>query len=136
MKIDEIMTKAIVTIKMDDSLKLARSIFDRTKFHHLLVVEGGVLYGVLSDRDLLKAASPNIGTISETVKDAATLNKKVHQVMTRKLITVTLENNIQDVLAIFNNHTVSCIPVVDDQMRPVGIISWRDVLEFCMGKIS
>lgn len=136
MKIDEIMTKAIVTIKMDDSLKLARSIFDRTKFHHLLVVEGGVLYGVLSDRDLLKAASPNIGTISETVKDAATLNKKVHQVMTRKLITVTLENNIQDVLAIFNNHTVSCIPVVDDQMRPVGIISWRDVLKFCMGKIS
>lgn len=136
MKVDEIMTKKVVTIEMDDSLRLARSIFDQTKFHHLLVVEGGVLYGVLSDRDLLKATSPNIGKISETAKDAATLNKKVHLVMSRKPITVGPEDCLQDVLAVFNSHTVSCIPVVDGNNHPVGIISWRDVLKHCMDIIS
>ncbi len=128
MKVDEIMTRAIVTIKMDDSLKLARDIFGRTKFHHLLVVEGKVLYGVLSDRDLLKAVSPNIGTVSETVKDTATLNKKVHQIMTRKPVTLHPQSSVNHVIDVFNSYTVSCVPVVDDECKPVGIVSWRDVL--------
>lgn len=129
MKIESLMTKRVVTIKMDDSLRVARDIFDRTKFHHLLVVESDVLYGVLSDRDLLKAVSPNVGTVSETVKDAATLNKKAHQVMTRKPITLTIDNDFVDVIEVFKNHSVSCVPIVDEEHHPVGIISWRDVLK-------
>jgi len=40
------------------------------------VIESGKLIGVVSDRDLLKAISPNIGTMSETYRDEATLNKR------------------------------------------------------------
>ena len=131
MKIESIMTTGIVTIKMDDTLRVARAIFTRTKFHHLLVVEDEVLYGVLSDRDLLKSISPNIDTVSETVKDDATLNKKVHQIMTRKPVTLNAGAGVEDVVEVFNTHLVSCIPVVDDGNHPVGIVSWRDVLKNC-----
>jgi len=76
MSVDKIMTKRLVTIEMDDSLTVVKEIFDNVNIHHLLVVESGKLHGVITDRDLLKALSPNIGTSSETYRDTITLNKK------------------------------------------------------------
>ncbi|MEA1949939.1 MAG: CBS domain-containing protein [Planctomycetota bacterium] len=129
MAINQLMSKDVVTIEMDDSLDVAKEIFDSTHFHHLLVVESGKLFGVISDRDLLKSISPNIGTAAETARDAASLNKKVHQIMTRKLVTLGADASVYDAIEIFNRHNISCIPVVDDDRRPVGIISWRDILK-------
>lgn len=54
MSIKSIMSTPVVTVKRDDNLGVVREIFINTKFHHLLVVENNKLYGVISDRDLLK----------------------------------------------------------------------------------
>jgi len=129
MTIEQIMSKTVVTVEMDDSLRMVKEIFDNTHFHHLLVVESGKLFGVISDRDLLKALSPNIGTTAETTRDAASLNKRVHQVMTRKPVTLEQNAGIFDAIELFTNHNISCIPVVDDGCKPIGIISWRDILK-------
>ncbi len=129
MEIKDLVNKKVVTVEMDDPLRVVKEIFDNTKFHHLLVVENGVLCGVVSDRDLLKALNPNVGTIRETAQDAAVLNKKVHQIMTRKLITLGLDASFYDALEIFDQHRVSCIPIVDaNREKALGIISWRDIL--------
>ena len=128
MNVQQIMTKKIVTIELDDSLAMVREIFDNLKFHHLLVVESNKLVGVVSDRDLLKALSPNLGSISATLKDEATLNKRVHQIMTSKLVTLHPNATISDAVNLFSTHKVSCIPVVDYEFRPLGIVSWRDIL--------
>jgi acetoin utilization protein AcuB len=129
MSVEKIMSKSVVTVGMDDSLKVVKDIFDHTRFHHLLIVESGKLVGVLSDRDLLKALSPNIGTAAETDRDAASLNKRVHQIMTRQPVTLGPHARLDDAIDIFNRHNISCIPVVDDEQKPVGIISWRDILK-------
>jgi acetoin utilization protein AcuB len=129
MALDKIMTSPVVSVEMDDTLALVREIFDNTGFHHLTVVEGKKLCGVLSDRDLLKALSPHVGTVSETTRDLATLNKRVHQIMTRKPISLGPNDTVYQAIHIFNQHKISCIPIVDEDDRPVGIISWRDILQ-------
>lgn len=123
------MSTSVVTVKMDYSLKKIKSIFDKTHFHHLLVIDGRKLFGVISDRDLLEAISPNIGTVSATNKDIATLNKKVHQIMSRNPLTLKPDANIYDAISIFNRNDISCIPIVDDEFHPTGIVSWRDILK-------
>jgi acetoin utilization protein AcuB len=123
-----IMTPHAVTVTPDTSLRSVRAIFAQHRFHHLLVVEDGRLVGVVSDRDLLKAISPNLGTLAETARDEATLAKHAHQVMSRKLATLNVRATTGDAIDLFNGRQVSCIPVVDDDFHPVGIISWRDVL--------
>ena len=128
MLIQDIMTRGVVTVEMDDKLSVVKEIFENSRFHHLLVVENGKLFGVVSDRDLLKAISPNIGTMSETYKDAATLNKRVHQIMTRKPITLWPGATVKDAVDLFNTHRISCIPIVDQDFKPVGILSWRDIM--------
>lgn len=129
MKIRDIMTQTVVTVQMDDKLSLVKEIFDNSKFHHLLVLDEGKLFGVVSDRDLLKAISPNLGTMVITYRDLVTLNKRVHQIMTRKPITLKADDSISDAAALFNTHRISCLPVVDDDFRPVGIVSWRDLIK-------
>ncbi len=129
MNVEDIMSKTVVTVEMDDSLSIIKNIFDNTRFHHILVVESGKLFGVISDRDLLAALSPKIGTVSETAKDTASLNKKAHQIMTRAPITIDLQAGATDAIKVFNKNNISCIPVVNDEQQPVGIISWRDILK-------
>jgi acetoin utilization protein AcuB len=124
-----IMTPRVVTVELDDPLETVKKIFDSVKFHHLLVVEAGRLCGVISDRDLLRAVSPYIGTRSETARDAATLKKRVHQIMTRKPVTLPSEATVGDAVKVFLEHRVSCIPVVDATFKPIGIVSWRDLLK-------
>ena len=125
------MSTRLVSVKLDDSLKTVKELFDRTGFHHLLVVssESNELYGVISDRDLLKTISPKIGTPAETAGDKATLNKKAHQIMTRKPVTLKSDDDVYEAVHIFNTHNISCIPVVNDNNTPIGIISWRDILK-------
>ncbi len=128
MTVEKIMTDQIITVKMDDTLLAVRRLFDRHKFHHLLVTDGGRLVGVISDRDLLKNVSPFVGRISERVEDAATLRRRVHQIMTRTPVTVRRETSVAEAAELLMNQSVSCLPVVNDHHRPVGIISWRDLL--------
>lgn len=127
MNIEKIMSKRVVSVTMDDSLASVKDIFEHTRFHHLLVIEKGKLMGVISDRDYLKAISPNLGLASETTRDAATLNKRVHQIMTRKPITIQPDSDVFDAVALFNQHSISCLPVVDGKNAVVGILSWRDM---------
>ncbi|MDP2713746.1 CBS domain-containing protein [Rheinheimera sp.] len=128
LNIAQLMSTKPVSVSPDDALTVVKQIFDHVKFHHVLVVENGILLGVLSDRDLFKALSPHIGTAAETPRDLATLNKKVHQIMLRQPVTLQPQAKVMDAIQLFNTHGVSCIPVVDSQNRPQGILSWRDII--------
>jgi acetoin utilization protein AcuB len=129
MSVERIMTTPVVTVAMDDPLSRIKDVFDSHGFHHLLVVEeDGRLAGVVSDRDLLKALSPHLGSVSETTRDLATLNRRAHQIMSRGLITLGADATIDDAIETFNRNRISCIPIVDAGNRPLGIVSWRDIL--------
>ena len=134
MLLGEIMTARIVSVEMDDKLDVVKEIFDRMHFHHLLVVDGAKkLTGVVSDRDLLRALSPHVGSAAETARDLATLNKRVHQIMTRHPVTLKPEATISEGVNLMLEHAISCIPIVDDRLKPVGIVSWRDLLKALNG---
>ena len=129
MIIADIMNPNTVRIGMDDTLQTVRDLFHDHRFHHVLVTDRNKLIGVISDRDLLKHLSPFINKMAERPQDVATLQKRAHQVMTRQLVTASPDEPIEDAGRRMLETKVSCLPVVDDQMRPVGFVSWRDLLE-------
>ena len=128
MVLEKVMSTHVVTVGLDDTLREIKEIFDQGKIHHLLVEEKGQLYGVISDRDLWRAISPYLGTPFESSRDAATLNKRAHHIMTRKPISLHKEADIFEAISIFNKHSISCIPIVTGEGHIVGIITWRDIL--------
>jgi acetoin utilization protein AcuB len=49
--------------------------------------------------------------------------------MTRKLVATTEEASAEEAARLMLDHTVSCLPVTDSHQRPVGIVTWRDLLQ-------
>ncbi len=130
MSVAKIMTREVLMIGMDDTLEKMHKIFQKHKFHHLLVVEEDELVGVISDRDLLKEMSPFLNTISEDYRDRDTMKKKAHQIMTRKAISVDGSTPIEDAAKILLKKRISCLPVLTPEGEVEGILSWKDLLRF------
>jgi len=128
MIIEQIMTRQTIFIKMDDDIRRVRDLFEEHGFHHLLVLEKGKLAGVISDRDLLRSLSPFTGQLAERPQDLATLNRRVHQIMTREPVTITPDMEAEQAAEIMLDLHVSCLPVVTEAEKPVGIVTWRDLL--------
>lgn len=133
--IEQIMTRHVVTVGMDSTLKTIRDIFDRKGFHHLIVVAHGRAVGVISDRDLLRHLSPFIGKMAERQQDVASLNRKAHQIMIRKLVSVSPETDVLDAVRTLVDANVTCLPVLDETQRCIGIVTWRDLLPWAIEQL-
>lgn len=133
MSVSSIMTRKVVTVEMDDTLLTIRMIFQHVKFHHLVVVDNRKPVGVISDRDFLKAASPFLGKNVETTRDLDTLKKRAHQIMTRNPVTVYPETSIEAAADLLLEKNISCLPVISSQGDIVGIVTWKDMLQFYLG---
>ncbi|REL35152.1 CBS domain-containing protein [Thalassotalea euphylliae] len=137
LSVAEFMTRDVIKINLDERLNKVKEIFDQYKFHHLLVVDNNnALCGVLSDRDLFRALSPNVGLASETARDAATLNKRVHQIAARNPICLPTSASLTDVVKQLHEHQVTCMPIVDENKRPVGIVTTKDIIRLLHDKIE
>jgi len=133
MNISEAMTSDVVTVDMDVRLTVIKKILDSAPFRHVLVVEDEELQGLISDRDILRCLSPFIGTDAESVRDAKTMDQRAHQVMTRSPITVSSDTMMRDALFIMLEHSIGCLPVVDEG-KVVGIFTLHDGLNALLDK--
>lgn len=128
----DVMTREVVTVGPDDTLKRIREIFEQHPFHHVIVVDKGRVVGVISDRDVLRHLSPFIGkTFMERQQDVNTLNRRAHQIMHRRPITATDDTPVEVGTKMLLDHDISCLPIVDATSTLKGVVTWRDVMPFC-----
>lgn len=129
MGLEKVMSSELITLDLDDDLEKAKSLFDQYHIHHLLIVNGKELLGVITDRDLHKHLSPAIGTNKETARDSSLLQKKVHLIMSRNLVTAKKDISLNEAVLLFHDNHISCLPIVDDNIQLLGVITWRDILK-------
>ena len=123
MKVTSIMTRKMITVGRDDSLKKILALFIRhAVFNHVLVVEGRKLVGIISDCDLL--AGEECDTIS--------LNKKASEIMNRMPVTVDGEACIGKAGSLLLENNISCLPVLSSEGVVEGVVTWKDILGFYM----
>lgn len=114
LRVRDLMTTAIVTVKPSDNLVSARAEMEVGVIRHLPVVdERGSLVGVLSDRDVLHLRATN---------------KHVADVMTREVISVSPDAPAIEAASIMLDNKISSVLVVDDGIL-VGVVTQTDYLE-------
>ncbi len=130
MSVASIMSREIISLDLDNTLNDAKKIFESNNIHHIIIINDDLtLAGLITDRDLYKHLSPAIGTSKESREDAAMLRKKVHQIMERELITATADLPLNEAAYLFHKHHISCLPIINENNCPVGIITWRDIIK-------
>lgn len=137
MRIEDIMTREVITVGFDDDLKHVRELFTKFRFRHLPVIDDDQrLSGIISDRDMLANVSPFAGTINERAADANSLRRKAHQIMTRNPTTIDPREKAERAVLLMLHQRISSLPVIDGQSRLLGIITMRDLMRWLLNRAN
>lgn len=120
-KCSDVMTKKPVCCLPDDAVSKAAQSMNKENVGSIPVIqnhETGKLIGILTDRDLAIKVIAN-------ERDAKTT--KVADVMTEKVISCHMDEDIQKAVDAMAKHQLRRMPVVDNDSKIVGIISQADV---------
>ncbi|MEM7622343.1 MAG: CBS domain-containing protein [Planctomycetota bacterium] len=136
MLVRDIMTSHVVTIDMDASVGHVCDVFDAAAFRHLVVVEGGKVVGILSDRDAATHVSPFLGKMAERNQDLATLKRRVHQIMTRDPFVAVADEPVYKAGDRMIRERISSLPVVNAEHQIEGIVTLTDVAKIAVDRLS
>jgi CBS domain-containing protein/osmotically-inducible protein OsmY len=124
----DLMTANLLTASSSAPLVDAAEMMAWKGVRHLPIVDGdGRLVGMLSERDLRTALGVPAEAL-ERKEGAHGRDRTVQEVMTRSVESVRPEQPLPQVIASMISRNVGALPVVDAERRPVGIISYLDVL--------
>jgi CBS domain-containing protein len=126
----EIMTREVVTLNEEDNLEMVASGLERFRFHHLPVVDGPKLVGILSQRDLLRAtvAGGDRSAFARAREKRYLEETFVRDVMRTKLVTAHPEEQVSMAAKRMLEMRYGALPVVDGDGNLLGIITENDVV--------
>jgi acetoin utilization protein AcuB len=127
-KLSEIMNRTLITVDTHASLRQAQRILDRRNIRHLFVMDGKRLVGIVTDRDLRKAAPSSKSPLTTSEREEFMDELKVVEVMSRKLITASPSTTVREAAKVMVREKIGCLPVVDGNAL-VGIVTETDLLE-------
>ena len=131
MKVYEYMTKNVVTIDKDESIRDAILKLRRAKISGMPVLDGDNVAGVFSEEDLLNQL-PDILEEADLIPmvDVQELTgSPVKDVMSSPAITCTPDDDLKDIAEIFLTKYIHRLPVIDENGELTGVISLGDVLK-------
>jgi acetoin utilization protein AcuB len=118
------MTPSPLTIGRDQTLAVAHELMHAHGIRHLPVLDGGVLVGIVSDRDLhLVESLPNTDPKSTLVEDAMTPDPYI----------VNADARLRDVARQMVDHKYGCAIVVE-RGHVAGIFTTIDALRLLLAR--
>jgi len=154
MKVRDIMSKGVITVGREESLRQISNIFHENRISGAPVVDNeGKLLGMLSESDIVGAAKPlerklrliypSLSLMSVTFeqsaeeKDLAEVVRELQQmcaeeVMTPDVHVIGPEESIQKAVILMNENQVNRLPVIEGDSL-VGIITRADIIHYLAG---
>lgn len=120
MKVKDIMSTPVKTVSEDITVDEVYDIM--LKFGHsgMPIVKDNIISGIISRRDIDKARAHGYG------------NAPVRAYMSKKVITVDMEESVKEVQELFAEHGIGRLPVLKDN-EMVGIITRTDIIRALYG---
>src|SRR5215468_1468814 len=127
MLVRDLMVREVTTLKASESLGLADDIMQLGRIRHLPVLSGGVLVGIVSQRDLYRAGMSSMLRIRRSAEREWLACIPVRDVMTTDVVTVAPDETIHAAVELMLRHRIGCLPVVEHG-KLVGLVSETDCL--------
>ncbi|GGP19334.1 histidine kinase [Thermocladium modestius] len=107
----------VITCGINEPLRDAAKKMNENNVGSVVVVDGGKVVGILTERDLVRAVASGVP-----------LDAPVSRIASRNLIIARQGESMLTVGMKMIEHQIRHIPVVDDDGKVVGVLSIRDVL--------
>jgi CBS domain-containing protein len=133
MKVRELMTGALVTVRPDHPVFDAKKTMQEKRIRHLLVTDdSGRLLGIVTDRDIRLNLPSQATSLSVWEVNYLLAKLTVDKVMTKAVIVVGPDQETREAARLMLEHKVGALPVVDKD-RVVGIVTETDFLRSFAG---
>lgn len=126
MKVLDVMSEDPLTVSPTDTVGQAEELMYENRYRQLPVVRNKQLIGIITDRDVRSFLNDPV--LSEPKVREAALNAPVEQIMTRKPITLSPDDELEAAIELLLNERFGAAPVVDEREGLVGIVSYVDLL--------
>ena len=113
----DICRKPLITAAPDHSIQQCARLMSEKGVSSLIIMENNDPVGLLTDRDIRKRC----------VARGLSVDTPVHEIMTRKIISLSASDSLFDALMVMTRQQVHHLPVVDDD-RITGIITTTDIM--------
>ena len=125
------MTASPVIVSPETSVGDASDLLEEHDIRHLPVVDKeGKLVGMVTDRDIRSAFPSNIVDKGELQEQLARVqNLPVTDIMSTKTVVLRTVSTLDDALLFFEKRSVGALPVLDEQGKVVGILSFNDLMK-------
>ncbi len=127
MLVKQWMSQPVITVDVNDTVRMANLLQAEHHIRSLPVLENGDLAGIVTDRDLKRAYVSDALGLEEKELAYHNTRIKVGEIMTRNPITVTPDKTVEQVAKIFFSEKISGVPVIDKSGSLIGMISQGDV---------
>ena len=135
MLVQDVMSRSVITLTPDQTLRDTIELLRSRRIRHLPVVDGPALVGIVTDRDVKRATPSLLSGIDRDSYEQVLETTKVTQFMTREPLTVTPVTDLKAAVAILVHRKVGALPVVDEG-RLVGIVTELDMLRVMLGMLD
>jgi CBS domain-containing protein len=139
MKASDVMSRNILSVARDATIAEAIRLMLDNQISGLPVIDAGRLVGILTEGDLLRRSETGterhrprwleilMGPGRLAGEYVRTHGRKVGEIMTRDLVSVTPDTPLDEIVALMERRRVKRVPVLDGD-APVGIVSRADLL--------
>jgi acetoin utilization protein AcuB len=118
MRLADVMSTPVESTTPHTSAEEAWELMRRRRIHHLAVLNGKRLVGVLSMHDVGDDRGPTPPSGSRTVAD----------VMSRHVVSANPDTTVREAANLLRGHAVGCLPVLE-RGKAVGMVTVSDLLE-------
>ena len=129
--VEELMSVKVATLGQGDTLDIADGIMCMGRIRHLPVLDAGSVVGVVSQRDLFRAALGAALAFGIRRPQELMRSLEIRDVMSRPAVTVEPGALVQEAARTMAEKKIGCLPVVESG-RLVGILTENDVLRYAM----
>ena len=124
MKVSQYMSRNVVSVGPDTEFHRAFDLMHSRRIHHLPVVEGDRLIGIVAERDLLLAAA-NFGSALVPVGE----------IMRESPVCVSENAELKQAARLLVAHHIGSLPVLGARKALVGIITETDIFKITAGML-
>ncbi len=129
--IDDYITKKVIVATPGERLKDVARTMVRNGFRRLPVVSEGRLVGIITSTDFIKLLGSDWAfNHMQTGNVREITNVRMEEIMKRDVITAKEGDKLKEVAEIMIANDIGALPVVDDDLKVVGIITEKDVLKY------
>jgi CBS domain-containing protein len=117
MKVSEVMTRDVQTIRPDEPVQQAASFMLSADAGSIPVTDGDRLIGMITDRDIaVRGIAKGYGP-----------DTPVRDLMTDDIVCVRIDDDVEEVASKMSQAQVRRLPVIDENERLCGIVSLGDL---------